>query len=82
MPEPQPTNTPAPRPTKPPTPRPQPADTPTPVPAESWRTDIATAPDIGDRAPDASLTLADGSTTTIESAAGGKGLILYFFATW
>ena len=52
------------------------------MPAEGWRTDIATGPDIGDRAPDASLTLADGSTTTIESAAGGKGLILYFFATW
>ena len=56
--------------------------TPTSAPAEGWRTDIATGPDIGDGAPDASLTLADGSTTTIEFAAGGKGLSLYFFATW
>ena len=56
--------------------------TPTSAPAEGWRTDIATGSDTGDRATDASLTLPDGSTTTIESAAGGKGLILYFFATW
>ena len=63
-------------------PTPQPTDTPTCPPAEGWRTDIATGPDIGDRAPDAALTLADGFTTTIESVAGGKGLPLYFFATW
>ena len=89
---PPPTDTPTPRPTNTPTPRPQPPDTPTPVPTDTptpelapaggWRTDIATGPDIGNRAPDASLTLADGSTATIESAAGGRAVLLYFFATW
>ena len=91
-PEPQPTDTPTPRPTNTPTPSPQPTDTPTPVPtdtptpepapASGWRTDIDTGSDIGDRAPDVSLTLADGSTATIESAGGGRAVLLYFFATW
>ena len=93
-PEPQPTDTPTPtpRPTNTPTPRPAPTNTPTPAPtntptpepapASSWRTDIATGSGIGDRATDASLTLPDGSTSTIESTAGGKAVLLYFFATW
>ena len=92
IPEPQPTDTPRPRPTNTPTPVPQPTDTPVPAPTDTptpvpapaggWRTDIATGPDIGNRAIDASLTLADGSTATIESASGGRAVLLYFFATW
>ncbi len=95
-PEPPPTATPTtrmlpentPTPTLPPpptnTPVPAPTDTPTPepAPANGWRTDIATGSGIGDRAVDASLTLADGSTGTIESTAGGRAVLLYFFATW
>ncbi|MXY59565.1 MAG: hypothetical protein F4Y96_03565, partial [Chloroflexi bacterium] len=94
--EPQPTDTPTPtptlRPTNTPTPRPQPTDTPTPLPtntptpepapAGGWRSDIATGSGIGERATNAPLTLADGSTATIESAAGGRAVLLYFFATW
>ncbi|MDE2838460.1 MAG: hypothetical protein OXL97_13305 [Chloroflexota bacterium] len=93
-PQPTPTPTPAPTPTNTPTtgmlpadtPTPAPTDTPTPEPAPAppagWRTDLATGPNPGDRAVDASLTLPDGSTATIESAAGGRAVILYFFATW
>ena len=71
-----------------PTPTPEPEPTATPKPATdgmsagSWRTDITTGSDIGDRAADASLTLVDGSSTTLESAAGGRAVLLYFFATW
>ncbi len=81
-----PDNTPTPVPPPPPTdtPVPAPTDTPTPepAPASGWRTDIATGSGVGDRATDASLTFPDGSTSTIESTAAGKGLLLYFFATW
>ena len=62
-----------------------PTDTPTPAPpapASGWRADIATGSNAGDRATDASLTLPDGSTVTIESTAGGRAVLLYFFATW
>ena len=92
-PEPQPTDTPTPRPANTPAPQPPPTSTPAPVPTDTptppppapssgWRTDIATGSDIGDRAPDASLTLANGSTGAIESTAGGRAVLLYFFATW
>lgn len=47
-----------------------------------WRADVAVGPRPGDRAPDATLTLADGSSVTIEEAAAGRSVILYFFATW
>ena len=76
IPPPPPTNTPVPAPTDTPTPEPP------PTPASGWRTDVATGSGVGERATDASLTLPDGSTATIESAAGGRALLLYFFATW
>lgn len=47
-----------------------------------WRADIEVGPRPGDRAADAALTLADGSSVTIEEAAAGRSVILYFFATW
>ena len=79
-----PTATPVPKPT--PTPEPEPTATPKPatdgMSAAGWRTDIAVGSDHGDRAANASLTLVDGSTTTLESAAGGRAVLLYFFATW
>ncbi|MCY4582450.1 MAG: hypothetical protein OXE50_06590 [Chloroflexi bacterium] len=84
-----PTATPAPQPT--PTPEPEPTATPTPKPAAdtggsmaagAWRTDLAVGSDHGDRAANASLTLPDGSSTNLESVAAGRGVLLYFFATW
>ena len=50
--------------------------------AGGWRSDVAVGSDHGDRAANASLTLVDGSSTTLESAAGGRAVLLYFFATW
>ena len=80
-----PTATPIPEPT--PTPEPEPAATPKPatgdMSAGGWRSDVAVGADHGDRAANASLTLVDGtSSTTLESAAGGRAVLLYFFATW
>ena len=79
-----PTATPAPQPT--PTPEPEPTTTPKPasdgMAAGAWRTDIAVGSDHGDRAANASIMLPDGSTGTLESAAGGRAVLLYFFATW
>ena len=68
----------------PPTPPPTAAPTPTPTPAPSavWRADLPVGSRPGDRAPDATLTLADGSSSTIEEAAAGRSVLLYFFATW
>lgn len=69
-----------------PTPTPEPTATPMPasdgMSAGGWRTDVAVGSDHGDRAANASITLPDGSTTTLESAAAGRGVLLYFFATW
>ncbi len=80
-----PTATPVPQ----PTPTPEPEPTATPVPAASdgmaaggWGTEVAVGHDHGDRAFNASITLPDGSTSTLESAAGGRAVLLYFFATW
>ena len=79
-----PTATPVPEPT--PTLEPEPTATPKPatdgMPAGGWRTDIAVGSDHGDRAANASLTLVDGSSTTLESVAAGRAVLLYFFATW
>ncbi len=47
-----------------------------------WRADVEVGPRPGDRAADAELTLAGGSSVTIEEAAAGRSVILYFFATW
>ena len=46
-----------------------------------WRADVL-GPRPGDRATDATLALADGSSVTIEEAAAGRSVLLYFFATW
>ena len=78
-----PTATPAPQ----PTPEPEPTATPKPatdggMSAGGWRTDVAVGHEHGDRAANASITLPDGSTSTLESAAAGRGVLLYFFATW
>ena len=65
-------------------PTPEPTHTPTPEPtvAAGWRTDVSIGATVGTRATDATLTLADGSTATIQEVSGGKPLLLYFFATW
>ena len=82
---------PAPTPTAQPSPTPagEPAptaaaqpDSSAPTSAGGWRADVALGPRPGDRATDAALTLADGSSATIEEAAAGKSVLLYFFATW
>lgn len=77
---PEPSATPTPPPTETPTPTQAPTATATPVP--SWRTDIPVGSASGDRAANALLTLADGSSTTLEHAAAGRPVLLYFFATW
>ena len=51
-------------------------------PSDGWRADVEIGPRPGDRAADAALTLADGSSVTIEEAAAGRSVLLYFFATW
>ena len=53
-----------------------------PSPAGFWRTDVAVGSGHGDRAANASITLVDGASATLESAAGGRAVLLYFFATW
>lgn len=82
---------PAAAPTEPPTLTPAAQPTPTaaaqpdssePAPQDGWRADVALGMRPGDRATDATLTLADGSSTTIEEAAAGRSVLLYFFATW
>ena len=66
----------------------EPDPTPTPEPAAPpastgpWRTDIPIGAAHGDRAPNSALTLSNGSTATLESAAAGRAVLLYFFATW
>ncbi len=86
----------APAPAAEPTPRPtatvapppalqQPASTGTPATAEAtprWRTDLAAGGRVGNAAPNATVTLPDGTMPTLEELAGGKPLLLYFFATW
>ncbi len=79
-----PTATPVPQPT--PTPEPEPTATPMPasdgMAAGAWRTDLAVGSNHGDRAANAPITLVDGTSTTLEEAAAGRGVLLYFFATW
>ena len=79
-------------PTAEPTPRPTATAAPTATSAPSptaaagtttgWRTDLETGGRVGNAAPNATVTLTDGTTTTLEELAGGKPLLLYFFATW
>ena len=47
-----------------------------------WRTDREAGGRVGNAAPNVSVTLTDGTTATLEELAGGKPLLLYFFATW
>ena len=47
-----------------------------------WRTDRDAGGRVGNAAPNVSVTLTDGTTATLEELAGGKPLLLYFFATW
>ena len=79
-------------------PTPRPAATATPAPASpqptsvsatpaagdtpGWRTDLEAGGRVGNAAPNVSVTLTDGTTATLEEFAGGKPLLLYFFATW
>ena len=56
----------------------------TPVAGDTpgWRTDREAGGRVGNAAPNVSVTLTDGTTATLEELAGGKPLLLYFFATW
>lgn len=47
-----------------------------------WRTDREAGGRVGNAAPNVTVTLTDGTTATLEELAGGKPLLLYFFATW
>ena len=50
--------------------------------AARWATDLEPGGRTGNAAPNATVTLPDGTRTTLEEVAGGKPLLLYFFATW
>ena len=50
--------------------------------AARWVTDLKPGGRTGNAAPNATVTLPDGTRTTLEEVAGGKPLLLYFFATW
>ncbi len=89
--EPEPTPTPAPTPTPNGgdadlTPTPPPANTPTPtaVPPAStgWRTDGPFGGQVGNVAPNQTLTLASGAAASLEEIAAGRPLVLYFFEEW
>ena len=47
-----------------------------------WTSDVALGREIGDAAFPSSVTLRDGTTTTIAEIANGEPLLLCFFATW
>ena len=48
----------------------------------AWRTDLPEGGSIGDVAPNARVTLGDGSTATLEELAEAVRCSCYFFATW
>ncbi len=56
--------------------------TPTATATPGWRTDLQAGGRVGNAAPNSTVTLTDGTTVTLEELAGGKPLLLYFFATW
>ena len=74
------------------TPTPTPGQTPTPTPTQGETvaptptvvsTPRAIGGQVGNQAPAFTLTLADGTTATLNSlVTPGKSLLLYFFATW
>ena len=68
------------QPTMPPTA--EPTDTPAPVVAQGWRTDLAVGGNIGEVAPDTTLTLVSGETTSLQQVAGGRPVLVYFFESW
>ena len=68
------------QPTTPPTA--EPTDTPAPVVAQGWRTDLAVGGNIGEVAPDTTLTLVSGETTSVQQVAGGRPVLVYFFESW
>ena len=68
------------QPTMPPTA--EPTDTPAPIVAQGWRTDLAVGGNIGEVAPDTTLTLVSGETTSLQQVAGGRPVLVYFFESW
>lgn len=57
--------------------------TPTGAPTgEFWRTDLPLGGIENQVANATPVLLADGTTQTLEALAGGKPLLLYFYATW
>ena len=64
-------------------PAPDDDDVASPPPTQEPERELPVGGDVGDRAPDFTVTLADGSAASLESLlAPGKPLLLYFFATW
>ena len=55
------------------------ADTPN---VQFWRTDFPFGNAEQQVPPPASVMLADGTTMTLESLAGGRPMLLYFYSTW
>ena len=79
VPAPPPTAVPAPPP--PPTATPRPAPTATAVPTAT--PNIPVGHNVGQRAPDFTVTAVSGETITLsEVTASGKAVLIYFFATW
>ena len=79
-PTPAPTATPAPQPT--PTPLPTPAPTATPAPQPTPTPALKVGPEVGQAAPDFSVTTVDGEVLALSDFLGSKPFILYFFTTW
>ena len=76
---PAPTITPSPIPTA----RPAPTVTPSPIPTPTPRPQLPLGSEVGNRAPDFTVTAVNGETYTLsEVNASGKAVIVYFFATW
>lgn len=79
VPAPPPTAVPAP----PPTAMPRPAPTVTPSPVPTATPNIPVGHNVGQRAPDFTVTSVRGETITLsEVTASGKAVLVYFFATW
>ena len=76
---PAPTITPSPIPTA----RPAPTVTPSPIPTPTPKPQLPLGSEVGNRAPDFTVTAVNGETYTLsEVNASGKAVIVYFFATW
>lgn len=65
-----------------PTPTPLPPSTPAPTPGAFWRTDLSVGSGEGQRAPHAPAQTLEGQVTSIEQLAGGRPILVYFFASW